>query len=179
MYQSSLMFYFLSIVLCSRRHIFNIHVKCFLGCKSGSSQWRAHWWYRPELPFPLRRLPIIQGSFCHIEEQETFYSFWKVAFSFSNNMFCSSGNKRRSQQDAARLHGAANYETGPTGSGHWECSQHQLLSVQHTHQPAAACSCEIPTFHFFSYEHRISLRCAVPLINERALTTVSTYRWPW
>lgn len=47
-----MMLYFLFIVPCSRKYIFNMHVKCFLGRWSVSFQWRAHWWYRIELPFP-------------------------------------------------------------------------------------------------------------------------------
>lgn len=82
--------------------------------------------------------------FVTLKNRELFILTKKWPFIFSNNMFCSSGKERRPRKGAAGLHGAANYETGPTWSGHWERSQHQLVPIQHAYQPAAARSRELP-----------------------------------
>lgn len=103
MYQYSLMLSFLFIALYSRRHIFNIHVKCFLGSKSVSSQWRAHWWYRTELPFPLsRRLPIIQCTFLSHRGTGDFLFFPRNGLSDSITT-CSVPQEIKEERDRARL----------------------------------------------------------------------------
>lgn len=100
---------------------------------------------RPSLPCQIEDRPLASVAFFFfitVKNRELLFFFKKWPFRFSNSMFCSSGHKGRSRQAAAGLHGAANYETGPTRPRHRERSQHCLFPIQHPDEPAPACPCE-------------------------------------
>ena len=103
MYQCLLMLYFLFIVLCTQRHVFNIHVKCFLGSRLLSSQWRAHWWYRTKLSFPLKQKTAYYSvSFLSRWRTGRFLFFLRNGLSDSGTT-CSVPQEIKEDGDRARL----------------------------------------------------------------------------
>lgn len=73
----------------------------------------------------------------------------KTYFRFSNCMFCSLGNNRRTGSITARFNGAVNYETGPAGSRYWKCPQCGFFPIQHSNIQTKAYTCKLVSLLFF------------------------------